>query len=227
MIPQQIVVGAQRLLALGRDPVDMQWFTVHKNSDTELNIYKLATHRPPFDKNVLVMSANDSTEIMAIVEGYEPEEGIVVTVVVAKDGLLSQYPSVFYILNDEKLTFGVLDDEISTKFSTDVLALIVNWFHGLDAGCESYKPEIKKTFTNLRKAKQNKPVAYEWRTVVVQPPSVRKEHQGGTHASPRRHDRRGHQRKLSSGRTIWVKPCVVGNASDGRIFHDYEVRGQT
>ena len=32
---------------------------------------------------------------------------------------------------------------------------------------------------------------------------------GGTHASPRPHDRRGHPRNLKSGRTVWVRECKI------------------
>lgn len=38
------------------------------------------------------------------------------------------------------------------------------------------------------------------------------------------HDRRGHLRKLASGKTVWIKQCKVGKASLGTVFHDYEVR---
>jgi hypothetical protein len=47
---------------------------------------------------------------------------------------------------------------------------------------------------------------------------------GGNHASPRFHVRRGHVRRLPTGRTTWVKQCTVGDASLGRIEKDYRVR---
>jgi hypothetical protein len=31
----------------------------------------------------------------------------------------------------------------------------------------------------------------------------------GTHASPRPHDRRGHPRRLKSGREVWVRSCRI------------------
>ena len=49
---------------------------------------------------------------------------------------------------------------------------------------------------------------------------------GGTHASPRPHDRRGHARNLKSGRTVWVRECKINallpHLTRGRLF--YEVR---
>lgn len=45
----------------------------------------------------------------------------------------------------------------------------------------------------------------------------------GTHASPRLHLRRGHARRLPSGATVWVQPCVVGDKSKGMVTKDYRV----
>ena len=49
---------------------------------------------------------------------------------------------------------------------------------------------------------------------------------GGTHASPRPHDRRGHPRHLKSGRTVWVRDCKINallpHLTRGRDF--YEVK---
>jgi hypothetical protein len=48
--------------------------------------------------------------------------------------------------------------------------------------------------------------------------------QGGSHASPRFHVRRGHIRRLADGRRTWVRQCSVGDASSGIIDKDYRVR---
>lgn len=50
--------------------------------------------------------------------------------------------------------------------------------------------------------------------------------QGGSHASPRFHVRRGHIRRLASGGTTWVRQCSVGNADLGKITKDYNVIGR-
>ena len=46
---------------------------------------------------------------------------------------------------------------------------------------------------------------------------------GGTHASPRPHDRRGHPRNLKSGRTVWVRDCKINallpHLTRGREFY--------
>ena len=87
---------------------------------------------------------------------------------------------------------------------------------------KAYKLEAKDTFTNRRKKSQGKPLSYDWRTISV-PDQIRSSTPGtGTHASPRAHDRRGHWR-IVKNKKVWVKPCRVGDASKGSVFHDYKV----
>ena len=52
-------------------------------------------------------------------------------------------------------------------------------------------------------------------------------HLGGMHASPRQHLRRGHIRHLPTGRTTWVRSCVVGSHSTGRVVKDYRLRASS
>lgn len=46
---------------------------------------------------------------------------------------------------------------------------------------------------------------------------------GGAHASPRQHLRRGHIRRLSENRSIWVNSCVIGDPNRGVIMKDYRL----
>lgn len=48
------------------------------------------------------------------------------------------------------------------------------------------------------------------------------DHQGGTHASPRKHWRRGHIRRLGSSKEIFIQPMIVG--SHGFVDHEYRVK---
>lgn len=45
----------------------------------------------------------------------------------------------------------------------------------------------------------------------------------GPHTSPRLHFRRGHIRRLPSGRNTWVRHCMVGRAELGKIEKDYRL----
>lgn len=80
---------------------------------------------------------------------------------------------------------------------------------------------VRKT-TGLARIKK-KPM-FEWKMLRVEPRSTEADSLGGTHASPRAHDRRGHWRSLPSGRKIWVKQCRVGDPDNGIVLKDYLVR---
>ena len=85
--------------------------------------------------------------------------------------------------------------------------------------------EAKPTLSRAASAIKRKPV-YKLSYTTVQLPGVkseRKAHQGGTHASPRQHERRGHWRTYRSGKRVWVKNCVVGDPSLGHVKHAYVV----
>lgn len=95
-------------------------------------------------------------------------------------------------------------------------------------------PEINRTGyrcidnpRNAKRIKKGKKPLFEWETVVVESklptPSISL---GGTHASPKPHDRRGHQRRLKSGQVVYVRPHTINRhkiPTEGFIHHDYRV----
>lgn len=101
------------------------------------------------------------------------------------------------------------------------LAVLDTLLRRLQAPQTAYQPSVRQSFTNNRKIAQGKKPAYDWRTVTVQP-REKFGSLGGTHASPRAHDRRGHWRTLGD-KKVWVKPCRVGDPALGQVFHDYKV----
>lgn len=88
-------------------------------------------------------------------------------------------------------------------------------------GCRA---KIKRSATNDRRAAKGKaPLVYSWHTVEIEPPALKSDSHGGTHATPRLHQRRGHWRTLANGRQIWVRNCMVGDAARGTVWKDYRV----
>ena len=84
--------------------------------------------------------------------------------------------------------------------------------------------EKANSITNKRRAAKGKaPLIYDWHTVVIEPGRPGGECLGGTHASPRQHERRGHWRTCANGKRVWVRHCTVGDASLGTVFKDYKV----
>lgn len=77
---------------------------------------------------------------------------------------------------------------------------------------------------NRKRAKAGKVPIFEHRTLVLSGGGGSKgAPNGGTHASPRVHLRRGHIRRLP-GKTVWVQACVVGDKSRGVVSKDYAVK---
>jgi hypothetical protein len=89
---------------------------------------------------------------------------------------------------------------------------------------ESYRATINLNgITNRRRAKKGKPPQYAWHTVEIKPPSPRGPSRGGTHASPRQHQRRGHWRITRTGKRVWVSDCIVGDPARGTVWKDYKI----
>ena len=82
---------------------------------------------------------------------------------------------------------------------------------------------------NKKRAKKDRVPMFEYKVldivadIMAAQPSESKPHQGGTHASPRMHKRRGHVRRLRSGRTTWVRNMIVGKPTAGAVEKEYSV----
>ena len=96
----------------------------------------------------------------------------------------------------------------------------------LQTASAAYRPESIGTPAQQRKraAKGKRPL-FAWHTVTIGPKPEPQDSKGGTHASPRLHDRRGHWRTTASGKRVWVRDCKVGDASKGVVFKDYKIKG--
>lgn len=215
--------------SVGGDPAEGMWFDIsnalHKSDVPALDL-RLKQSRPPFDKCFVACQGkakNAVSETMLVVVGDDPETGILVTAWVGHNGQKpKRFPTITYLIEDGQIKAGA-DGEISDYDKQMVLRLLALWYGALSTGTDAYHPTIKRNFTSQRLQSKGKPPQFDWHTVKVEPPKPKQEHQGGTHASPRLHDRRGHLRRFKNGKTCWVKACKVGDASKGVVFKDYEV----
>ena len=97
--------------------------------------------------------------------------------------------------------------------------------------CSNIKHEVMEHYDakmNQRRIKDGKVPLYETRTLWLDAPSTivygGNEGIGGTHRSPRQHLRRGHIRRLQSGKKVWVNSAVVGARNGGVICSTYAIR---
>lgn len=88
--------------------------------------------------------------------------------------------------------------------------------------------QIENKMANEKRIKKGKIPIYETKTLCIETPKISQQ----THIvyedrrSPRQHLRRGHIRKLSSSKQIWVNSCVVGSSELGRIDKNYNISGK-
>jgi hypothetical protein len=86
--------------------------------------------------------------------------------------------------------------------------------------------EIDKNL-NEKRIRKGKAPFYETRMLWVDAPGHivnGQEHQGGTHRSPKQHLRRGHIRRLASGKNVWVNSAIVGSRNNGYLEKQYAIR---
>lgn len=213
------------------EALEMHWFDISALPKPEtIDVQQLTEFRPPFEKNMVLwrgMSSKGPFDTMMIVVGTNPEEGIVISTWLGPVGKKPQsIPQLVYVIDGNQIRWGSSDENepIDEEHANSVLSFVGAWYRSMSIGCQAYRPEVRQTFTNRRKISQGKKPSYEWRTVFIEPAKTKSESKGGTHASPRLHDRRGHLRRLRTGKNVWVRACKVGNAANGTVFHDYEVR---
>lgn len=80
---------------------------------------------------------------------------------------------------------------------------------------------------NKKRLSRGKPPLYEYTILDIdpmRPQAARNPSQGGTHASPRFHLRRGHLRRLRSGKVVHVRATSVGDATRGTVGKDYRIK---
>lgn len=131
-----------------------------------------------------------------------------------------------YMATDAGMRYYKGKSEISEADVKQVFRMVVAALLKINASSEAYQPSVKaNSLTNKRRiAKGKPPLIYDWHTVKLKPNGPASEPQGGTHATPRLHQCRGHWRNCKSGKRVWVKDCWRGDASKGTVFKDYEVK---
>lgn len=109
----------------------------------------------------------------------------------------------------------------STKVSAFVVSVFLEMIHKPNAQYQVYTATPKTN--NAKRIRQGKKPLFDWHTVLIEPPRQKMPDQGGTHATPRLHDVRGHWVNRN-GKRYWRKAHQRGDASLGVVFHDYKLK---
>ncbi len=133
---------------------------------------------------------------------------------VAIDGkFLSEHPE--FLNNQEMMNEAV----------TVSMNLLVEWLQVLDKKNIEVHTPIKRS-NHAKRIRQGKKPFYDWHTVTIEPSKPAAPHKGGTHASPRLHEVRGHWVVNRNGKRFWRRPHERGDAALGISFHDYKIKGE-
>ena len=124
---------------------------------------------------------------------------------------------------DGSLRYYIKGQEVSAEEVKSLARMTVACLLKVQSIDTVYQPSIQKSVINDARKRKGKPPLISWNTVKLEHRKAKNDSQGGTHASPRLHDRRGHWRTYPSGKRGWVKACKVGDASKGIVFKDYQV----
>ncbi len=205
--------------------VDFHWFDItscyQDSVEIDPNTLEL---KLPFQKSALVWQQPDGLKALALcVQG---EYGAVVSGYVMSETKYDKIDTFAYLVKDGQTRvqkqngqmFSHLTDAREVAFIGMICAFLISL---QTEPIQTYIPS--KTSSHDKRVRKGKKPLYDWKTILIEPPKPKGPNQGGTHASPRWHERRGHWRTTRSGKKVWVKNCEVGDKSKGAVFHDYQI----
>lgn len=215
----------REMVALAPDMAEqMHWFDCGTAPEGVLVNLDAVNNNPlPYDQCAVCGMVDDGGKWLILLRQVDKVVAVAAWHLHAKS--YSKHPGFTYIRTDEGLRIASIDkNPEGTEAARGVLAAIGRWLMSLTPQTQAYRATARPSFINSkRRAKGKPPALFDWRTVVIAPPPEPGPPKGGTHASPRLHDRRGHWRTYPSGKRGWVKDCKVGSASLGTVFKDYKV----
>lgn len=116
-----------------------------------------------------------------------------------------------------------VEEELAGMFSSGFNALVE---FCMTVNCENVaQGQIPPSAAlNQKRVSNGKTPFFSYRYPRIPTPHPDTPSLGGTHASPRLHLRRGHLRRLSSERVVWVRHALVGSEELGVVDKSYIVR---
>lgn len=219
----------REMVALAPDMAEqMHWFdcgTVPEG--LPVNLDSVNDNPLPYDQCAVCGMVDDGGKWIILLRQFDQVVGVAAWSLRAKR--YDKHPGFTYARTDEGLRIALIDETPQgNEAARGVLAAIGRWLASLTPGTTAYRAKERPSLINSkRRAKGKPPALFDWHTVTIAPPPEPGPPKGGTHASPRLHDRRGHWRTTASGKRVWVRDCKVGDASKGVVFKDYKIKEPT
>jgi hypothetical protein len=110
--------------------------------------------------------------------------------------------------------------------TNDEMAIVVDFCAVMNCNNVSTAIANPSENQNKKRARNGKLPMYAYHVLMLNPLEEKEnkvEHQGGTHASPRLHLRRGHIRRLADNRVTWVNAAMIGNKKNGVVEKSYAI----
>lgn len=208
--------------------IDFIWFDIGTRPNFTFRWSELPGQHLPFEKCAIVGFDGKGDKFGLFAEQID-NTAITLSAWAILPAYVKECTPVFAVVMDEEKGGCYIanvkgEEEITKEHAAPFVGILAEFLR--HANPTGYKATAKKnSITNARRAKQGKPpLIYDWHTVEIAPDRQKGESLGGTHASPRKHDRRGHWRTCANGLRVWVRNCTVGDASRGTVFKDYKVK---
>jgi hypothetical protein len=205
-----------------KEPETAIWFDVGilSKSDVTASPTEVLLNLP-FEKTVVVAIFPDNIKFCL----YMSQRDSIVTIDACHlmNGVYASVEPLSVMMRDGQLHYEA-SNKLPIHVSKSLISTAITCLFKINQTEAAYRASIQKSPANAKRIRKGKRPFISWHTVKIKPSEKKCEHQGGTHASPRLHDRRGHWRTYSSGKKVWVKSCKVGKASNGLVFKDYEVQ---
>ena len=215
----------QEMVALSpEEAVNFHWFDMTAAYKHEQAVSGEILEKPlPYPKTALVCAYEDKKALL-MVNRIGTVTGVLGWLMEKKS--YKRTTPFTYMVTPEGVKCRHLDGtkfDYRTSPATGVIAFIASFLESLEHKPATGHLPLKRPNWE-KKIRQGKVPTYDWTTVVIEPSKPKNEPQGGTHASPRWHERRGHWRTMKSGKKVWVKNCEVGDKTLGAVFHDYKIK---
>lgn len=206
------------------DPTEMHWFDMTGviKEYIEYDQRKYLLHPAPYEHMMLCGRTQQGDFMLSVFSKLSVTSSKVVTGWIIKPTGFKDIGSFLIAEHNGEPKVGDVDTPIDEKDRAMMCGIVAMFYASLDMTVQAYVPTPHQA--NVSRAKRGLKPLYDWHTVVIEPSKPKQEPQGGTHASPRRHQARGHWRTYASGERGWVKECWRGDASKGTIFKDYQIK---